>query len=256
MVFRIEFKKCFVILMTLIVVLSGCSLIKIKGAEGEEKACALEQPAINAAAHIENEQAKKLIALTFDDGPNMKYTPKVLEVLEKENIKATFFIVGSRVNFFPTTLKMVSQAGHQIGNHTYNHKRPTGLTDFEIQQEISDTAEVIKEVCGAAADAVRTPYGEVTQGVENSGYPIILWSIDTEDWKEKSSDEIYQEVTASARDGDIILMHDSYQRTVDAIAKIIPELKSQGYEFVTVNELIERRRGEIIDGKVYYAVRP
>lgn len=199
---------------------------------------------------------KKLIAITFDDGPHETLTPRLLDILKKEDVKATFFVLGSRAKYHPDILKRAADEGHQIGSHTYNHKELPKLSEHERLKEIKDTADLIEQTIGKRPSAMRPPYGSISDSVKkDAGALLILWSIDPEDWKYRDADTVYHNVTGPVRDGDIILLHDIHKTSVDATEKIIPKLKEEGYIFVTVNQLIGAR-GEAVNGAVYNSLRP
>jgi len=193
----------------------------------------------------------KLIALTFDDGPNYN-TNKVLEVLEKNNVPATFFILGSKIKGNEYILKKMIEGGNEIGNHTFNHLLLTRYDEDKIEEEINSTSNLIFEVTGIYPNLLRPSYGIVNKKVkEVSNYPIIIWDIDTLDWKYHNSKRIAKRVINKAKDGDIILMHDIYSATANALNIIIPELQAKGYTFVTVSELFYYKGIELEKGKVY-----
>ena len=194
---------------------------------------------------------KKMIALTFDDGPNYN-TSKVLEVLEEYEVPATFFVLGSKIKGNEYILNRIIKSGSEIGNHTYNHKILTKLEEDKIKEEIESTNNKIFEVTGFYPSLLRPSYGIVNKKVkEISDYPIIIWDIDTLDWKYHNSKKIAGRVLSKARDGDIILMHDIYSSTSNALKIIIPKLKDRGYTFVTVSELFYYKEVELKKGKVY-----
>lgn len=198
---------------------------------------------------INNEN--KLIALTFDDGPNYN-TNKVLDVLEKYNITATFFVLGSKIKGNEYILKRIVNSGHQIGNHTFNHLLLTRYDEETVLEEIKSTSDLIFEVTGTYPSLFRPSYGSVNSKIKKvSECPIIIWDIDTLDWKYHNSDRIAKRVINKARDGDIVLMHDVYSATANSLNVIIPKLQEKGYTFVTVSELFYYKGVELEKGKVY-----
>ena len=183
------------------------------------------------------DKSKKMIALTFDDGPNYN-TSKVIDVLNKYDIKATFFVLGSRAINNKDILKKMADSGMEIGNHTYNHLLLTKYDENKIRSEIEDTSEVIYSATKKRPKLLRPSYGSVNNKIKKvANMPIIIWDIDTLDWKYHNSKRITSRVVNKVRDGDIILMHDIHERTVKAVEKIIPMLKEDGYDLVTVSEL-------------------
>ena len=179
----------------------------------------------------------KVVALTFDDGPS-KYTDKILKILEKEDARATFFVVGNKVELYSETLlKMVSN-GNEIGNHSFNHKLLTRLTDEEFKDDISKTQETIFENTGFIPKLIRPTYGGYNDKLMSKvDLKLTLWDVDASDWKYKSERKIINNVVKNVNDGDIILMHDIFNRTANSVQKIIKTLKKEGYSFVTVSEL-------------------
>ena len=186
------------------------------------------------------------IALTFDDGPHPVYTEKILEILDKYNIKATFFIVGENAGYYKDTLIKISKSGHELGNHTFSHAIIKDKNALDIITEVEDCRNTIYEICGENTVLFRPPGGimadinaEDAELFEN--YDIIMWSIDTMDWAHLPPEQIAQYVINATKAGDIILMHDYIGKdspTPKALEIIIPGLIEKGYEFVTVSELI------------------
>lgn len=193
----------------------------------------------------------KLIALTFDDGPNYN-TSKVLDVLDKYNVKATFFVLGSKAKDNKKILKREYDSGMEIGNHTFNHLLLTKYKENVIKDEINNTSSVIFEVTGRYPKLLRPSYGAYNNMVKKIGdMPIIIWDIDTLDWKYHNSKRIASRVINKVKDGDIILMHDIYSATANSLNIIIPELQNRGYTFVTVPELFYYKEITLEKGKVY-----
>ena len=188
---------------------------------------------------------KKQIALTFDDGPHPSLTPKILQILAKYNIPATFFMVGQNVLNYPNAARAVIEAGHEVGNHTFTHPHIANLNEEAIFDEIGRCEEALEELCEYRPHILRTPQGAMTPSLEKclleDDYILVLWSLDTRDWENKSTAHIVQTVLDRVQPGDIILMHDYIghnSKTPEALEKIIPSLLSQGYKFVTVSELL------------------
>ena len=193
----------------------------------------------------------KLIALTFDDGPNYNIG-KVLDVLAKYNVKATFFVLGSKAKDNKKILKRAYDSGMEIGNHTFNHLLLTKYKENVIKDEIDKTSSVIFEVTGRYPKLLRPSYGVYNNIVKKIGnMPIIIWDIDTLDWKYHNSKRIASRVINKVKDGDIILMHDIYSATANSLNIIIPELQNRGYTFVTIPELFYYKEITLEKGMVY-----
>lgn len=192
---------------------------------------------------IVQKKPKKLVALTFDDGPSKTVTPKILKTLKKHNIKATFFMVGSQVDENPKMAKQVQEAGHEIGNHTYSHPNLKNLTNAQIKNQLSRTTTAIKKATGHNPTLFRPPYGSVDKRVRaQTKLPVVLWSVDTLDWQHHNSKKILDYVKKETYPGAIILMHDIHMPTADGLEAVITYLQKQGYTFVTVSALNSNKR--------------
>lgn len=197
---------------------------------------------------------KKMVALTYDDGPSI-YTPRVLKTLKENNAVATFFVVGNRVPTYSDTVKKAHDMGCEIGNHTYEHKNLTRVSEAEVKRQITKTNRNVKKVTGQAPVIVRPTGGATNANVKQwVGMPSIIWSIDTLDWKTRNAGSTKKAVLDHVKDGDIVLMHDLYSATATASETIIPELVRRGYQLVTVSELAECRGGMKETG-AYYSFR-
>lgn len=197
------------------------------------------------------DKSKKMIALTFDDGPNYN-TSKIIDVLNKYDIKATFFVLGNRAINNKDILRKMVDSGMEIGNHTYNHLLLTKYDENKIRSEIEDTSEVIYSATKKRPKLLRPSYGSVNNKIKKvANMPIIIWDIDTLDWKYHNSKRITSRVVNKVRDGDIILMHDIYSASLNALSNIIPILQDNGYEFVTIDELFYYKGISLENGKVY-----
>lgn len=197
---------------------------------------------------------KKMVALTYDDGPSI-YTPRILKTLKENNSVATFFVVGNRVPMYSDTVKKAYGMGCEIGNHTYEHKILTRADAAGIRNQVSRTNVAVKKITGTAPIVMRPPGGAVNNMVKSQiGMPMILWSIDTLDWRTRNAASTKTAVLDHVKDGDIVLMHDLYEATANASTTIIPTLVERGYQLVTVSELAECRGG-MKDGCLYYSFR-
>lgn len=190
---------------------------------------------------------KKVIALTFDDGPDNRFTPQVLDVLKKYDVKATFFLLGTRVQKYPDMAKRIDNEGHVIGNHTFWHPElpKTGVENMEW--EIKKNEKELKAVTSNVTDLFRAPYGamndDLVKKLGEMDYRGVGWSVDSEDWKGLSSKEIKQNILNHVHPGAIVLMHSAgdwpqdLSGTAEALDELIPYLQKQGYEFVTVPDI-------------------
>ena len=179
----------------------------------------------------------KLIALTFDDGPS-DFTDRLLDCLEANNAKATFFLVGQEIEYFQEPLSRMEELGCEIGNHSFDHADLATLSAEDVTSQLSRTDEEIQNLVGHSATVVRPPYGSFNDTVAGiAARPLIMWSVDTLDWETQNADSTVQNVMDNAQDGAIILMHDIFKESVDAAEVFIPQLIQEGYQLVTVSEL-------------------
>ena len=197
--------------------------------------------------------SKPMIALTFDDGPYAPVGNRIMDSLEKYNGRATFFVVGNRVAEYQTEIKRMHDNGHEIANHTYGHKYLNKLGADEIRSQVELCNQAVAAVTGESPRLVRLPGGNKNDTVlGNVNYPMIMWNIDTLDWKTKNADKTVQAVIGKVKDGDIVLMHELYTASGDAAVTLIPALTERGYQLVTVSELA-RFRGGLSNKGVYYS---
>ena len=185
------------------------------------------------------------IALSFDDGPHPKLTPVILDILAEYGIKATFFMVGENVQYYTEAAHAVADAGHEIANHTYSHRKFGKMTEHEMVEEISSCEAVLSSVAQSPVHFIRPPEGQMTETMRrvagDMDYRIILWDVDTRDWAHTPPEEICHHILDTVQAGDIILMHDFIGHdspTPAALRLVLPELISRGYRFVTVGELV------------------
>ena len=196
---------------------------------------------------------KPMVALTFDDGPYDKVTNRIVKTLAKYEARATFFVVGNRVAKYSDTLKNAYNYGNEIGTHTYDHGDLSKMKKAGILWEMKKSGKAIQDVLGVKPDLLRPPYGNVNDKMRRLvGLPMIYWSIDSEDWKSRNVKKILKRCK-EIQDGDIVLMHDLYPTTADAIEKLVPKLIKKGFQLVTVEELFYYRGIEAQAGKVYYS---
>ncbi len=190
----------------------------------------------------------KQVALTFDDVPDPRFTPQVLDALRKEDVKATFFVVGHRAKKYPNLLRKIHQEGHIIGNHSYSHPQFKNRSLKQFQNEILRTEKIIANVIGYRPKLIRPPYGEINEEqikwAKTHGYTIVNWNVDSLDWKGLNAEKVKQNVLQALGPGSIVLQHagggtgSDLSGTIQALPDIIRSLKTQGYHFVTLPELL------------------
>ena len=210
-----------------------------------------EAPADTTAPHEEmiyhsRHNDRMEIALSFDDGPHPRLTPVILSILEEYGIKATFFMVGENVGYYPAAARAVAEAGHEIGNHTFSHRKFDRLGVEDLRREIFSCEEAISAVSDAPVRFIRPPEGQMSdtmrQVIGELDYRVILWDVDTRDWAHTPPETICRHILDTVQAGDIILMHDfiGYNSpTPEALRLVIPALLERGFRFVTVGELVE-----------------
>ena len=272
-----KIKKAVALVLAIVLVfagvLAGCKNDKTKPVNENNTAATDNSENITETTALASKYSSKdkLIALTFDDGPYQKTTNRILDVLEKNNSVATFFLVGYNIPDNAETISRAHRMGCEIANHTQNHKILTKCNDATISEQVKGPNEAIKALTGSEPKLFRAPGGEF-KGVEDKiGMPLIQWTIDTKDWKAKDNSNkdrseeernaelrrIADEVVSGAESGDIVLMHDIYEFTADLCEIIVPELTAKGFKLVTVSELFEAYGEKLEDGKVYrYAKVP
>lgn len=226
-------------LLTALLLLTACA-----GASLPERAAAADSPA--EAEDI------KYVALTFDDGPSPRCTPRLLDGLKERGVHATFFVVGCQVVKDPDIVTRMAAEGHQVGNHSYDHKALDQLSAQEAAQDMQKNDQLLQELLGEGDYWVRPPYGLLSEEESSAlTVPIINWSVDTEDWKSKDAGKILDIIYRDTGDGDIILLHDRYLNSVSAALQAVDHLQQQGYRFVTVAELLSLRGIQPEGGATY-----
>lgn len=200
---------------------------------------------------------KKLIALTFDDGPSRNTTPQLLQILAEKQVKVTFFVVGTMARQNPDILKQEELAGHEVGSHTVAHQSLTKMTFEAVQADMTQMNSLFQQTLGHQIGLLRPPYGANNAAVRSAvGVPLILWTVDPEDWRYRDAAKVRAGVTGAAFDGAIILLHDIHASTVSAVGGIIDDLRAAGYEFLTVSELAKARGVTMQPGVNYGSFRP
>lgn len=200
---------------------------------------------------VQQDATQKLVALTYDDGPS-SYTDRLLDCLEANGAKATFFVVGEQAERFPEAVQREDSLGMEIGSHTYNHPYMSKLDAEGLQQTLAKNESVLTSIIGHGTKLLRPTGGALSDLIRaNSNSPLIIWDVDTLDWKTKNVDSIVAEIRNQVKDGSVVLMHDLYETTVAASEIIIPELIADGYRLVTVSELAELRGVDLKVGQDY-----
>lgn len=193
----------------------------------------------------------KCVALTFDDGPN-RYTEGLLAVLRGAHVHATFFMLGIQVQAFPQVARDVARAGHEIGDHTWDHRDLTRMSARQVKLEMARAATEIAHATGRAPQLFRPPYGSTTSAVAALagvlGMPEVLWDVDTQDWLYRHPIDVQRNAVKAAFPGAIILMHDIYPTTIAAVPQIIRQLRARGYTLVTVSQMF----GHMKPGTAYF----
>lgn len=201
----------------------------------------------------------RYVALTFDDGPHATLTPRLLDILARHNAKATFFVVGPRVQQNPQILRRMVAEGHEVANHSWSHPQMTRLESSQgreaVQREIQRTTDAIVAACGQRPVLFRPPYGAFSQAqrawcASELGMPTILWDVDPEDWRRPGSGVVADRLVNGTSPGSILLVHDIHEGSVNAIPAVLDRLQAQGYRFVTVSQLIR------LEGSAAAATQP
>ena len=230
------------------------SFVKESEQESEEDTeTKLPENDVNTSS-TEIDPTKPMIALTFDDGPS-KHTERLLDIFAQYGGKGTFFVVGNVIEKREETLNRMVAEGHEIGGHSWDHRQLTKLSSADMTDEIMNTRAKIYSLTGIDTTIMRPPYGsyndETKRICAENGIVIINWSLDTLDWKYRDADKVYDAIMSEVKDGDIILCHDLHGTTVDAMERVIPDLIAQGYQLVTVSELLSYSDKEVSAGSVH-----
>lgn len=195
---------------------------------------------------------KPMVALTFDDGPYDRVTNRIVKVLAKHDSRATFFVVGNRVERYADTMKNAYNKGNQIATHTFDHGDLSKMKKIQIRHELKRAFRVMKKINGENPTMLRPPYGNVNDKMRQTiRIPMIYWNVDTEDWASRNKVKILSRCK-SIKDGDIVLMHDLYPSTAAAVEKLVPKLRKKGFQLVTVEELFYYKGIDAKGGKVYF----
>ncbi len=184
------------------------------------------------------------IALTFDDGPSEKLTPRLLDLLAQHHIHATFFVIGENAAAHPEILQRAAAEGHEIGNHSWSHPNFAKMSDEAVRSQVKRTEDAITSATGARPTLLRPPYGSLTARQkrwlhDELGYEIILWDVDPLDWKKPGPNVVASRILKETRPGSIVLSHDIHEQTIEAMPRTLRELEEKGFKFVTVSELLK-----------------
>lgn len=213
--------------------------------------------ALPADSYVPLPNEPKLIALTFDDGPKRSTTAALLDGLAQRGARATFFLIGEQIPANEDLVLRMEAEGHQVGIHSWSHVRLTGLNDADFAAEVDRTRTVLGNILGRHDFLLRPPYGLTDEAVlKRADAPILLWSIDPEDWGEKNTAREVEHILAHARDGAILLLHDIYPESIQAALEVVDALHEEGYYFVTVSDLFAARGLLLEKGKIYRSAEP
>ena len=199
-----------------------------------------EEPGITfSSVHVDG----PYIAMTFDDGPSAKLTPKLLDLLAAHHIKATFFVIGENVAEHPEIVERAAREGHEIANHSWSHPNFGKMSDEGVRRQLQQTDDAIKNATGKRPTLMRPPYGSITAREkrwihDQFGYDIILWDVDPYDWKRPGPAVVRNRILKETRPGSIVLSHDIHPGTIEAMPSTFDDLEAKGFKFVTVSELI------------------
>ncbi|MGN0436979.1 MAG: polysaccharide deacetylase family protein [Lachnospiraceae bacterium] len=193
-----------------------------------------------------------MVALTFDDGPSENATGRILKVLEDNYSRATFFMAGTNAEKYPELVAQIAGAGCELGNHTYNHKDLTKLDTAGREEQIDLVNRAVNKATGENTTVVRPPFGAYDESVLNDlQVPVVLWNLDTEDWNSRNAQQVVENVMTQVKDGDIVLMHDIYDSTAEAVELLVPMLKERGFQIVTVSEMARYKEKDLECHKAY-----
>lgn len=234
---RTDIPKIFLCLLAISVMLGLCMQLTTGKTESAQTETLPAGRLLSEEETLEMEN--KMIALTFDDGPNVLYTERLLDGLAERDVKATFFLIGKNAEAHPEIVSRIAEEGHLIGNHTYSHLKLTAGNETEFLEEINRTGEIIRDITGSTPVFCRPPFGVWNTRYEQSlGIIPVLWDVDPRDWCTFDTRTVANRILADCHDSAIVLMHDEYETSVEAALLVVDELKQQGYTFVTVDELL------------------
>lgn len=226
----------------IVCLLLGLALAALCAARGE----------VPASAEADLPAGEKYVALTFDDGPNAATTGRLLDGLKERGVRATFFLIGQKIGESPELVVRMAEEGHQIGNHTWSHRKLEGPCAGQVEEEVSRTEEALRDLLGEGEFWLRPPYGYVSEGAEKSfDVPLVRWSVDPRDWESRNAEQSAQAILRDVKPNSIILLHDIYPTSVEAALRVVDRLQEEGYWFVTVEELLRLNGIDAEPGSIY-----
>lgn len=236
--------KRMVIALMLVSLLCGCAVHGTK-----------VEPVSREAQEETVREAKGYVALTFDDGPTPRHTARLLDGLKERDVHATFFLVGYRLQGNEALVRRMKAEGHQIGNHSYGHMQLTALSTDEAMTDMVECDLALCTLLGEGDYWVRPPYGSISpEELAALDVPVICWSVDPLDWSCHDAQQVARHIVEKAEDGDIILLHDCYESTVDAALQAVDILRARGLRVVTVAQLLSAKGIEPESGRIYYQI--
>ena len=252
-------KGTIVVAVVLVLILTGVKIVSTvqnHKQQKQEETLSQKQNAVTESPVVEvptpeptPAPKEKAVALTFDDGPSRDNDGTILETLQANGAHATFFVLGNRARVDGDIMQMILDAGCEIASHSWDHPQLSKIKWKKAKSQIDRTDRIVSKLLnGYQISLLRPPYGSISKTMRKKvKKPMILWSLDTEDWKSRNAKKIFNRVKKEVKDGDIILMHDIHPETAEAVKKIVPWLSEQGYDMLTVTELMARK-GKTMEG--------
>lgn len=254
---RFPLAKVFLIVGIIVIIIFNVTGVTISRVSDQEPKLTRAPMQIHAKITERDPEGKMLVALTFDDGPSGETTPRLLDILKEKSVPATFFMLGMRAAAYPDVVRRVKAEGHEVASHTMYHQNLITLAPEAVAADIAEAKATMAGILGGEPGLIRPPYGNYDGMVAGLvGTPMILWSVDTLDWKNKDVGAIISTAMGQVHDGAVILMHDIYPTSVDSIPGLVDSLRASGYEFVTVSELAKMRHVPLVPGEAYRNFRP
>lgn len=254
-------KGTIVVAVVLVLILTGVKIVSTvqnHKQQKQEETLLQKQNAVVESPVVEEPTPEptpkeKAVALTFDDGPSRDNDGTILETLQANGAHATFFVLGNRARVDGDIMQMILDAGCEIASHSWDHPQLSKIKWKKAKSQIDRTDRIVSKLLnGYQISLLRPPYGSISKTMRKKvKKPMILWSLDTEDWKSRNAKKIFNRVKKEVKDGDIILMHDIHPETAEAVKKIVPWLSEQGYDMLTVTELMARKGKTMEGGKAY-----